>query len=310
MGKNSSSTNGKAAPTTGAADDAKPTEKGEAEAKDSYKYWVAIAASTVSGIAFVLGMLGYGVALSVEVLFGIPHAVVYESFSDLIDLSSIAVVQLLNHISSLGKWDLIWDIYKQNLPFIGVMTLVWVGFTAFVWWWHKPATKTWRDARQAKKAARVKAKGAEADRWKELAWLTLIFPALPLFSLLVIFSVVAMTVAISVAPLLGMVAGQSNIMEWVVEPNRCVPVRNRAERLKPPAPAASANDKSTRAVTCVAVAGDDDSPPHTGRVVLATSKVVLLFDPGTGDTIRLPLSGASMRMIDKLAAPPAASAPR
>jgi hypothetical protein len=140
--------------------------------------------------------------------------------------------------------------------------------------------------------------------------MTLLFPALPLFSLLIIFAVVAMTVAISVAPFLGMAAGQSSITEWVVEPGRCMPVRNRAERLKPPAPAASANDKSTRAVTCVAVAGGDDSPPHTGRVVLATSKVVLLFDPETGDTIRLPLSGASMRVIDKLAAPPAASAPR
>lgn len=80
--------------------------------------------SVSSAAAIVLALLGYGVALSVETKFGIPHAVVFNSTSDLLTLGSWAVMQMLGYLSKLSEWGFYAEIWEMSWPATKVALIV------------------------------------------------------------------------------------------------------------------------------------------------------------------------------------------
>ncbi|MDQ5944739.1 MAG: hypothetical protein QG619_156 [Pseudomonadota bacterium] len=63
-----------------------------------FGFWITVSAAAISVGTVILMLLGYGVSLAVEGKFGIPHATVFESGFELLDLASIVF------FSSFLRW--------------------------------------------------------------------------------------------------------------------------------------------------------------------------------------------------------------
>lgn len=81
--------------------------------------WFAVASSLVSGVTVTLALLGYGLSLAAENLFGIPHAAKFDSAFELIDLARVAVLQIIPAIGqTLSKWAFYVNLYRAQWPTI------------------------------------------------------------------------------------------------------------------------------------------------------------------------------------------------
>jgi hypothetical protein len=104
-----------------------------------------------------------------------------------------------------------------------------------------------------------------------------------------------------------MSAGTSYINEWVLKPEKCLWHTNRDERLRYLQERQHVG-KPTPVAICVAVIKDGKTIAR-GRVVFMTSKAVVLFDPNTGTTRKVPVADSIVETLPSLDVPVAASAP-
>jgi len=255
--------------------------------------WLAVVLAFASASGIVLALLGYGVALSVESRFGLPHTFTFNSSLDLFSLGTWAIADLLTG-SSWSSWPfykgLLISSKRVLLPAL-VMSLF--GFL-LLWAWLSASRALGRQNRQQKlRAARIIFK----RNARQKSWVVSgsVFLVSSLIATLLVpaatFAVAVMTLVfctvLATLPAMGLAAGQTHIDKWVVQPPRCHSNKPGAERK--PGPAAN----------CLSIKRADNSV-EKGRAVFATSTSVVLYDPRTGDAKRLGIEGSVVTAVSEL----------
>jgi len=181
--------------------------------------------SVSSAAAIVLALLGYGVALSAEASFGVPHAIIFNSTSDLLTLGGWAVMHMLSYIDKLQQWGFyagiwmkFWPIAKLALAMVVVGFLV--GVAAFGgqrlmsrWGWAK--------SRQTQLQRLV----SKHDRLaKSVAFPALIllgiFAAWPLAMIALLFGLALLGFFLGIVPIAGLLAGTGHTSGFISHLNK------------------------------------------------------------------------------------------
>lgn len=250
-------------------------------------------ATSILAIVALLGLFltlaGYGIALSVEQEFGIPHATIFKSSFDLLTLSFCFIAWIFNNLStifkeilfSIGflKWVVAIGIaatFVYLLKFFGIIFLKWLAKTTFI-----------------KNLAKENKRGSKKQIFANASFLgvfSLIFASLtvPIF---LIFGVVILAFA-SIISTTSIEAGQAHIQKYVIAPKHCRPIRNQTERLDP-------NVKLRGGADCVKVI-QEEKIIASGRVVFSTTELIILYDPISGKATRESLTGRSLIAVSNL----------
>lgn len=260
--------------------------------------------SISSAAVIVLTLLGYGVALSVETKFGIPHAVVFNSTSDLLTLGGWAVIQMLNYLSKLSEWGFYVAIWEMSWPATKIALIVSIAILLFgaLVLAAPPLLRRWTALNDAVKQLRGFA--STHRRVSVIVAVPLLILgtpllAMPLALLVFLVGLVLLTCFLSIIPIAGLQAGSAHIDDWVVSPTICTPLMARDARLQPKPVSTLGENTKTKVTTCVSVK-KAEGQEHRGRVVFATFNAVVLYDPATGSVRRVSTDGASIEVIDKL----------
>lgn len=260
-----------------------------------------ISASTVASLTLILVLLGFGVSLAVESKLALPHSSLYESTVELLDLGSVAVIEILpklfNQIGEVATYlRIIADIWKSLWIFLAIY-VVGVPLVFYLKYVKKLDLKAGKD-----KAKAVLAQGDEKGFWVKAGLVLMLLLASTLLPIVAYFGLVLGLVLLSLVPLIGWVSGLAYIDEAVINDRACAPLPSvqyyKALKAQQDAkkPADSKNQPQT--IQCVKVLKDGDEVA-TGRLVLSTSKAVVLYLPD-GVARRVPISDAVIEVVDKL----------
>lgn len=256
--------------------------------------WLAMVLAFASASGIALGLLGYGVALSVESRFGLPHTFTFNSTLDLFSLGTWAIADLLTGSFSWSSWALYENVLKWSWRALApALMLSLIGF-ALLWAWFAITRRL--SARTRKQQLRfamvVFKRNARQKSWVPSAAVFLfssLFTTLivPVAAIAVIFLTFFFCAALAVLPSIGLTAGKSHIEKWVVKPAAC----HSNAPLSAGAPGPRAN--------CLAIKRSDNAV-EKGRVVFATSTSVILYNPETGQAKRLGIEGSVITTVSEL----------
>jgi hypothetical protein len=270
--------------------------------KPSGAAWLTIFLSVSSALAILLALLGYGVALSIESRFGIPHATIFNSSSDLLTLGGWAVVASMARAGQLFDWAFYAGLLQAWWPFAkaALVTMAGIfalGSTALFFRW---LARRWSWLR--KQRTQTQALYSKYGRFARIAALPLIvlasvLVAVPLTMLGMLLGIVFLAFGLGIVPLVGVEAGTAHIDDWVISPSICVPLKSRDVRME--RTIKKGNGDKVRAASCVAVK-NADGEEHRGRVVFATFNAIVLYDPTAGSVRRVSTQGAVVKVIDTL----------
>ena len=239
----------------------------------------------ISAVTLILTLLGYGVSLAVEIMFGMPHETVYSSVLDLIGLSVYAINSVLLRLGEI-TWQPLFDMAWPTGLGAATCMFVFLSLLAFL---H---THRARMRGRMPRFLRYFQPPMAQDPARELLGKSAVFSsvfggiifATPFF---IVSAVMVIMVMISIIPMLGMKLGQHYLREFVVTPMACVPVVSRQAMLQ-----ASSSPKKTvptlPAANCVTLL-KDGAPVASGRVVVSTSTAIVLFEPDSGSVRRVPV---------------------
>ena len=281
----------------------------ENDERNSAPNVIALGLTLASAVAVVLTLLGCGVSYSVEAAFGLPHASIFESALDLSDLSGYAIAQLLNHgLSMLFDRALYGSMYGRSWPMMLIGLVASILLAVVAWRWGlKPYNAP--DRKPKKPPVNVRSPAIELRKFALVS--AVAFPLMPMIGAIMIGVVCVLCVLVAIAPMVGMVAGESYIKEWVVDPELCMPVRTREMRMHASASKIDAT-KLPKVSSCVVVSKDGLETAR-GRVILMTTKSAALFDPVTGSVRRIPIGESAVEVVSNLdvraAVIPAAASP-
>ncbi|MDP9965787.1 hypothetical protein J2W37_003514 [Variovorax paradoxus] len=254
--------------------------------------------ATASLVGLVLALLGYGVALAAEDRFGIPRAQLLDSTMDMLDLSAWAVLRIISTgFEAFGSLALYVRALKGATPAALILLAAWL-VTSLV------------TSRRGKRKAAIPAESPVPDAppskpasfcaaLKATWWLPVGVVVTPLLMLLGALTIVVAMTLLAIIPILGMSAGQAYIDEYVVGAENCLPIRNRATRLKQQE-LPKATSPGTPSAQCVAVTFTEGDLRLQGRVVFALSKAIILYDPETGSVKRIPTESAVVEVVSSL----------
>jgi hypothetical protein len=258
--------------------------------------WFALAAAIISTAGVMLVLLGYGFSLVVESEFGMPHSALIDSTFEYVDLASLALGQLgVESTRLLFDWETYMTMYRLTWP---VLVIAAVGITAMfglVGWIGR-----WRSSNHlavaSKRMAMLTRKLPSGNKriWLKLLGVT---AATPLFMMLILVVMAMVFAVLSIAPVSGLIAAERYVKEWVLSPTSCVPrisLADRLQRLQQP----RNRTKQYNAVLCVAVVKDEKTLGR-GRVVIMTSKAVVLFTPD-GTVRKIPIADAIVESVPTL----------
>lgn len=276
---------------------------GRARSRFSATKTLTIFLSGSSAVVIVLALLGYGVALSAESAFAVPHSMLFNSSTDLLSLGGWAVIQMLTKLDQLWHgqlyveiWRLVWP--STRLLLAATILALALGALFAV---SRHTLQRWHKLRQWQANARAAIKGR--PRWfSAVVFIAMgvVYASLaPLaVAICILLATVSLGWALAIIPVVGTLAGQNHIDEWVVGPSICAPLRSRGARLQT-SPPAGADRKPPKAAQCISIK-KPGGPEYKGRVVFASFSAVLLFDPTTGNVQRVGTDGASVEAIGAL----------
>ena len=280
--------------------------KDSSQKTGSRRETVTLFIAVISLIGVVLTLAGLDVALAVEAQFGIPHALLLQSPFDLLDLSVIAVTELI--VGSGGAYS-DWGLYAKaavnSLPVVTVVVVGWIILAVVArllvkskW---QPETRTWFRRLLEKPSLRRESMAFATLR---AMWYGLIVFAGSLLGTLIAVLVLAVAgTMLAIIPIVSLQAGESYIEKYVVGPERCYPLANRVERLQRLArnkqPSETKEGKVDRVAYCVLVRNTEKLVAQ-GRVVFGSSSALVLFDPETGTVRSVSVSGLIVETIGEL----------
>lgn len=249
----------------------------------------------ISSMSLILTLLGYGVSLAVETIFGMPHETVYSSVLDLIGLSAYGVISLL-----LGLGNITWQ------PLLGQVWLT--SLVGAVGTFFLVCCLVYLRARQAQ--VRVRTKGfwryfgrpTEHDSTGQLLGKGaigsgLIGAAIIVSPFLMVGVLVVTIVLISIVPMFGMQLGGHYFRKFVVTPTACEPVKSRTALLQAWSTPQKKNASTLATATCVALL-KDGTRVASGRVVVSTPTAIVLFEPVSGSVRRVPIGDLTVLPTD------------
>ncbi|RFO97578.1 hypothetical protein DIC66_06855 [Rhodoferax lacus] len=263
--------------------------------------WVALGAGLVSFGTVALVLLGYGVSLAVESTFAIPHAAVFESTFELMDLASIAMLEMIPALTqALADGSLILRVYRSFAPLLGVIVGLLVLLGGIGWFCEPPRKPDPQatPARSTKPASRLHWGLTARHYLMRYALLGLWVLLSPLLSLLGILATVLLAAVLAIVPVIGMSAGKAHIEKWVLGPAQCRPVQTLDALRRSTRLAADSSASAPRYADCVALT-KDAARIAAGRVIFYTSKAVVLVDD-TGRAKRVPTGDVVVEVIDAL----------
>jgi hypothetical protein len=256
--------------------------------------WFAALAAVVSLLGLALALLGYGVSLAAEAVFGMPHSVIFDSSFELIDLASVALAQMgARSIRLLLDIDTLLAIYRLTWPVLLLMAAVVAGML----WVLSPKVIQWLTSRKTTKLATPAQAPRMSPHWRFGLGLLAVIPGVPLVMMLMLAVMTIVFVLLSFIPMMGVVAGTAYIDEWVLQPGQCFPLVNLPERLRAPKP--DEGRSSTKVTHCIAVVKDGRALAR-GRVVFMSAKAAILFDPADGTVRKVPIADAVVEVLPAL----------
>jgi hypothetical protein len=246
--------------------------------------WLAWSAGIVSILTVVLILLGFGVGLAVERRFGLPTTQTYGSTLDLVGYGALAIASLLSNFGPT-HWRAsmlpatIASTWPAMLGVAGAWSIVVVAYMARRRWRWVVRLRAWSIARSASMAERPLMRVTLA--------VALVLASLPLAVPVVAWIALAACAVMAVVPMIGMAAGEAHFVSWVLGPTQCHPSMTLQEHRA----MAKFSSGGLAVVPCVSIRRSGDATLR-GRVLLATSNAILLFDPVTGSVQRVPVDGA------------------
>lgn len=256
-------------------------------------FWITVSAAAISAGTVILMLLGYGVSLAVEEKFGIPHATVFESGFELLDLASIVFFQLIPAMGKLlGSLQTYLDAYDRLMPLLALMGVAWIAVA--LWGWRRRIYLKSHDEERAKPTDKERRRSYVL---KSVAMLAVIGVS-PLLSLFGVFIIQVVMVALLMSSYVGYVAGIAYIDEQILKPDVCMPLidlKQRRAGSKKRSDSASTSPQAS--AQCVSVRKGDVIAE--GRVVFATSKAIVLFRPD-GSVQRVPLQDSVIEVVPSL----------
>lgn len=253
----------------------------------------------ISAISLTLTLLGYGVAMAVETTFGIPHQTVYTSILDLLGLSVYAMISVVLGIDAI-KWQ---PMLEQAWPIGLVATAGMFIFICGPLYSGTRQAKTlmgpnsfwryfWRPTKHDS-SGRLLAK--EVIKSGLLGGFIFISPLLVAGGLL--FTVIL----ISIVPIFGIQLGTLYFRKFVISPATCEPVRAHAALLQVLSTPRKKNVPVISTANCVALF-KDATRVAIGRVVVSTPSAIVLFEPVSGSTQRVPIGELTVQVVDHVPA--------
>jgi hypothetical protein len=263
----------------------------------------------ITVVTLLLSLLGYGYALAVESMFGLPEASFSDSPLDYLRMSSHVIAQWVTGIADgLGSRATYVRLYGDYSLAGAGLTLVWL---IGVLLWRFPSLRRLFMGKAAAAVQRVRSNtvccafGRWLLRWRwPLLSLGGIWGWLPVGVWVLAGCLLAVSIAVSAVPLMGYVTGQLSLTKWVVKPDFCTPIANRQQRLKGQPPPSTNDAKTISFATCVQIRPDEGGGTlHQGRMVVATAKWVVLFDPTSGAVWRVSADQAQIALVGSLDKP-------
>ena len=257
-------------------------------------------AAAVAALSLTLILLGFGVSLAVESRLALPHSSLYESSVELLDLGSVAVIEILPKLfKNLGEirtyLDMIlhmWGSLWYAIAFY-VLAVVVVFYLKYV---RKVDFKAKKDEAKA-----FLGQGNEKGFVVRACLFLLLFLAGLLSPVIVYFSLALGMLVLAFVPMLGWMAGLAYIDEVAMNDRACAPLPSVQIHLARKAQQASGKSAEAKdepeLAQCVKVSKDGEE--ISGRLVLSTSKAVVLYLPN-GKARRVPLGDALVEVIDQL----------
>jgi hypothetical protein len=255
-----------------------------ATAKNKSGSGVTWGITIISAVSLILTLLGYGVALSVDMMFGMPHETIYASVLDLIGLSVYAINSMLLRLGGIAWYplfDKVWPIgliaMAGMFVFLCFMVCLYSwqdrigGRMQHFWRYFKPPTA--QDSRRQMLA-------------KSAVFSTLFGGTVFATPFLIVSVVMVVMVLISIIPIIGLKLGQQYLQEFVVTPVACVPVISRQAMLQALSSPPNKTAPTLSAASCVTLL-KDGAAVASGRVVVATSTAIILFEPNNGSVRRV-----------------------
>lgn len=238
--------------------------------------WVPKALALLSGTSVtLLLLLGYGVALAVESRLGVARSSLYEGVTDLLELSSIAIMMGLSSMShSLGE--LFTLVYRQQGWFIGAMLMAWPLLIAGRWLvaLGRAGGVAQRWPRVGRLLSCVK---CLVFGWPQL-WFPLAIVVSPAFAALAVAACMVVVSLPVFAVVIGMGAGHSYLTQYVLEPTACASSTVRTWPVSPPAAEKALKRKSDASVgaTCLVIEDQQGKVLARGRLAVSTTKALVI----------------------------------
>lgn len=276
-----------------------PTKNGKSD-KKTFIFSAGTFATSVLAIVALLGLLltlaGYGVALSVESQFGLPHASIFKSNFDLFSLSVWFVTWgLSNSLEILGSIFAM-PAYWMAIGAATLIAIVCCLIVFFIDFAQRWLTRTNLKDRfpNLKNTSEVKFAAIFTGMFSGLfaCAAAITIPLLLCIALLLCF-------LIGIVPITSMEAGESHIRKYVIGPTRCISPLTREQRMANAGKTKIAKKDQEYGANCVKVL-DGEKTIASGRVVFSTTELIVLYDPETGKVTRESTIGRSIEVVSQL----------
>lgn len=263
--------------------------------------FIAGALTVLSLLGIVGALLGYGVAAAMQIRFTIPHETLFTSPFELIELSVAAIMQFFERFSTV---DLLRDLYAPMiadlLPTAGIFAGIWLLIAAAITFRRHVGVATASLSSGLKRWLSVKnEQRTPLYNWivlscKGLGFVAAFLLGMPLVMWVLLMIVLTALFVLSMLPVIGMSAAGLYLDKYVIVPEHCAPLRNRAYLMKP-----ASGQVSRPYAICVRVENPRLEAAQ-GRLIFATSSAIVLFDPIKGIVTRVPAKDARVTLLGNL----------
>jgi len=281
-----------------------------AAAGRGFEFWKH-AAQVLAAVTASVSLFGFGVVLGTADAIGLDQGTVISGPFDLLTLVWPGVLMILDKFGQLD-WT---PIFKQLGFEVQVVTaIVFVGMLLFPW--PKRLHAATRKSRSFV-AARLEMPADGKSFLQRLGSAAFVAPVAAvgsasaiLVAVLVVYSGVIFLITL---PFLGFGTGSNYVQKFVITPQHCTPMLNwsaQATRRAKLAALAASSEKERRAsksppspdtARCVAAVSIDPTKSflRTGRSVLSSSTLLLVWDADTGEGHRVPITAMEVSAVDE-----------
>ena len=248
-------------------------------------------------------------------MFGVPESSFADSPLDYLRLSSHVLGHWITGITeALVSRAFYARLYENYWPLGLGFTGVWL-VVVLLWWFVR--LRQYVHAKVVAAVQRVRSNAMCRTVWLWLThrkWSLLILGSIwswvPMGVWVLGVLMVVVAVFAAAVPLLGHASGGQHLQKLVVEPEVCIPLQGRAQRLAQAQrrrdqalTPSSQQPKPVPGASCVQIRPEEKGEPRQGRLVVATAKWAVLFDPERGSVWRVSVDNAEIVPVASLAAP-------